>query len=228
VLKAGTEVTLLREMPVERYCQVRAPSTSEGWVYGPNIDLPSSAAGPTPELPACEDDSDDHSRQAMKTRAASTATPKVVTVGQILQWVVPTGLPSSARRSNDPIANRETVGDVYELTGFVRVVRFQADCDFHVQVASSTAQSASQVIVEIPCAHDTAQGQLMALLGLKDEQKAKSIAFPKEPPRLTFVGFAFLDQWHQTKIATKAGFSHGPATVKTLWELHPIFEVRRP
>jgi hypothetical protein len=164
----------------------------------------------------------------MKTRAASTATPQSLTVGQMLQWVVPTDLPSSARRANDPIANRETVGDVYELTGFVRVVKFQADCDFHVQVASSTAQNASQVIVEIPRVHETAQGQLMALVGLKDEQKTKSITFPKEPPRLTFIGFAFLDQWHQTKNPTKAGFNHGPPTVKTLWELHPVFEVRRP
>jgi hypothetical protein len=70
----------------------------------------------------------------------------------MLQWVVPITLPSTARRA---------------LTGYVRAVRFQADCDFHVQVASSASQNAAQVIIEIPRAHDKAQGQLMALLGFQ-------------------------------------------------------------
>jgi hypothetical protein len=69
---------------------------------------------------------------------------------------------------------------------------------------------------------------LMSLLDFNDKQKSRTIKYPKDPPRLTFVGFVFLDTWHQTKKPTKAGTGHGPDSVKTLWELHPVWEVKRP
>ena len=81
------------------------------------------------------------------------------------------------------------------------------------------------MIVEIPRSAETAQGAVDDAARVQDRQKS---ATPRVPPRLTFTGFAFLDQTHQTKKSTQAGFQHGPATVKTLWELHPVWEVRRP
>jgi hypothetical protein len=45
-------------------------------------------------------------------------------------------------------------------------VRFQADCDYHVQVASSRAATTPEVIVEIPRAFEDTQEELMKLLNL--------------------------------------------------------------
>jgi hypothetical protein len=54
----------------------------------------------------------------------------------------------------------------YALTGFVRVIKLQPDCDFHVQVAQSRAANAPQVIVEVPRRFRAVQRQLMALTGM--------------------------------------------------------------
>ena len=177
LVPAGTRVTLLRKTPVERYYKVRLPSGREGWVYGPNITIepPSGVVGPAgvtgvapvPELPDCDDEDKEHHRWEMKTREACSDTPVSLTVAQMLNWRVPIDLPKEARFSNDPIARLEEDGRVYALTGYVRHVRFQADCDYHVQVAGSAAAGASEVIVEIPRSAETAQEQLMTLLGFK-------------------------------------------------------------
>ena len=52
--------------------------------------------------------------------------------------------PDAVRTSNKPITRRERERKLYALTGFVRVVKLQADCDFDVQVAQSRAVNAPQ------------------------------------------------------------------------------------
>jgi hypothetical protein len=101
------------------------------------------------------------------------------------------------------------------------------DCEFHVEVAASREETAPRVIVEVPQEEEMAQRQLMALVGMKSGGKSRNLT-AAEAPRLTFIGYAFLDQWHQTKSATKEGHGHGPSgVVRTLWELHPVWEVRK-
>jgi hypothetical protein len=72
-----------------------------------------------------------------------------------------TNLRPDASAYYDPIElllGREKQEVVYALTGYVREVKVEADCDFHVQVAVSKAKGASEVIVEIPRTNDEAQG----------------------------------------------------------------------
>jgi len=130
------------------------------------------------------------------------------------------------RTSNKPITRRERERRLYALTGFVRVVRLQADCDFHVQVEQSRAANAPQVIVEVPHRFRAVQRELMALVGMVDGQRSKVWNDPSSAPRLRFIGFAFLDQPHQSRPPTQEGRRHGPGgVVRTLWEIHPVLKV---
>jgi len=71
--------------------------------------------------------------------------------------------PGAMRTSDKPLTKRERERKLYALTGFVRVVRLQGDCDFHVQVAQSRA-TAPQVLVEKRQQHVSAvdTGRLLA------------------------------------------------------------------
>jgi len=62
----------------------------------------------------------------------------------MLTWRVRINIPVAMRTSNKPITRRERERKLYALTGFV--VKLQADCDFHVQVAQSRAANAPQVM----------------------------------------------------------------------------------
>jgi len=45
-------------------------------------------------------------------------------------------------------------------------------------------------------------------------------------PHLRFIGFAFLDQPHQSEPPTQEGRRRGPGgVVRTLWEIHPVLKV---
>ena len=150
-------------------------------------------------------------------------------MSDMLDWRVPGDLPSSARSSDQPIAPLEQFGRVYELTGYVRAVKYQDDCDYHIEVAGSQSATAPQVIVEIPLKYADAQRDMMDLLSMNDGQKSKTWSDPNDAERIVFTGMAFLDQWHQSNPPTQEGQGHGPAgVVQTLWELHPVWEVREP
>ncbi|HAK57034.1 MAG TPA: hypothetical protein DCP38_16370 [Acidobacteria bacterium] len=230
--------------PVEEdngYYHVRTAEGEEGWVWGRNIDIQGVAPEPdptadvaeagSPTLPACEV-TENHHRWEMKTRGPPTdsPTPISMTVSGMLNWRVPDGLPSSARTSNHPIAPLEEYERVYELSAFVRHVKFQKDCDFHIELAGSQDQDAAQVIVEIPRTQAEAQRDLMRLLDMNNGQKSKTWSDPSDTERLVFVGYAFLDQTHQTNPPTQEGHGHGGkgGVVQTLWELHPVWDVREP
>jgi len=133
--------------------------------------------------------------------------------------------PGAMRTSDKPLTKRERERKLYALTGFVRVVRLQGDCDFHVQVAQSRA-TAPQVLVEVPHRFRAVQRELMALVGMADGQKSKVWKDPSTAPRMRFIGFAFLDQPHQSEPPTQEGHGHGPGgVVRTLWEIHPVLKV---
>ena len=124
------------------------------------------------------------------------------------------------------VCRRERDRKLYSLTGFVRVVKLQADCEFHVQVAQSREKNAPQVIVEVPHRFGAVQRELMALVAMRDGQKSKVWSDPSSAPHLRFIGFAFLDQPHQTEPPTQEGHRHGPGgVVRTLWEIHPVLKV---
>lgn len=212
----------------------RAASWQWAWLLAVLLfSVQSAAAQALPELPECADNDSDHHRWGMKTRPRPSDGPDEtpITVARMLTWRVPLPdqLPEDARTSDEPITRLEREGAVYALTGFVRLVKWQADCDFHVQVASSREEKAPQVIIEIPNTQSRAQRRLMSFVDMKDNQQSKRLS-GENAVRLTFVGYAFLDQTHQReKKPTQEGFGHGPAgVVRTLWELHPVWEVREP
>ena len=106
------------------------------------------------------------------------------------------------------------------------MVKLQADCDFHVQVAQSRAANAPQVIVEVPHRFRSVQRQLMMLVEMGDGQKSKIWKDPSSAPHLRLIGFAFLDQPHQSEPPTQEGRRHGPGgVVRTLWEIHLVLKV---
>jgi len=109
----------------------------------------------------------------------------------MLTWRVPINLPDAMRNSNKAITRRERDRKLYALTGFVRVVKLQADCDFHVQVAQSRAVNAPQVIVEVPHRFRSVQRELMALVAMGDGQKSKVWKDRSSAPHLRFIGFVF-------------------------------------
>ena len=245
LLKPPTVLALLSPAKDEGYYKVRAPDGQEGFVWAKNVrlDQPTTPVPPTPTptstptiapmavalptLPSCTIPDSTKSRWDMKTRPSSSAAEQSLSVNQMITGAVPMSLPSSARTSNVPIHQRETDQKVYRLTGWVRAVRLQDnDCEFHVEVASTAAEGSPRVIVEIPQKEETAARTLMSLVGMASGGQTKTLS-PAKAVKLQFVGYAFLDQWHQTNPATKTGHGHGGNEVKTLWELHPVWEVRK-
>jgi len=115
---------------------------------------------------------------------------------------------------------------IYALTGFVRVVKLQADCDFHVQVAQSRVANSPQVIVEVPHSFRAVQRELMARVATGDGHKSKAWKEPSSAPHLRFIGFAFPDRPHQSEPSTQEEDGHGPGgVVRTLWEINPVLKV---
>src|SRR5262249_36518752 len=140
---------------------------------------------------ACVAAANDHDRWAIKNQPApatlNAADEQKIDVNEMLTWRVPINIPDAMRMSNGPITRRERDRKLYALTGFVRVVKLQADCDFHVQVAQSRAANAPQVIVEVPHGFCSVQRELMALVGMGDGQKAKLWKEPSSAPHLRFI-----------------------------------------
>jgi hypothetical protein len=211
----------------------RFPSSALASILAVWLLAPGAGARDLPTLPECTDHGADHSRQGMKTREApasfTVSAGQQIHVSDMLHWRVPTGVASADRDSDNPLAPREKHAKLLALTGFVRLVKLETDCDFHIQVAESEAPDTPEVIVEIPRSLATVQRQLMALVGMTDGANSKTWK-AKPPPHLRFVGFAFLDEAHQFNpahhIETKEGTGHGPAgIVQTLWELHPVVRV---
>jgi hypothetical protein len=193
------------------------------------LSVASTASAQTPTLPTCADNGADHDRWAIKNRrgpAAMNASDETeIDVNEMVSWRVPANIPSDQRDSDQPITQREKDRKLYALVGFVRLIKLETDCDMHVQVAQSAASGSPQVIVEVPRRFTAVQRELMALTGMKSGSKSKRW-IKDAPPRLRFVGLAFLDQPHQTDPPTKEGHGHGPGgVVRTLWELHPVLKV---
>jgi hypothetical protein len=236
LVPAGTTLTLLSLDPIEEFYHVRTPEGREGWVWANNIDpsaetlsvpMSTNLPGELPQLAVCNIPDTQKSRWAQKTRDIPSPGYHEIqnTVEEMLNWVVPTNLPTSARTSDDPIG-LEKFSRVYALTGFVRVVEQESDCDFYVEVAASRDADAPRVIVKVPLKYVDTQRMVMQLVGMHDAQTTRMIS-AANAPQLTFINYAFLDQWHQTNPPTQEGALHGPkGVVQTLWELHPVWEVR--
>jgi hypothetical protein len=167
----------------------------------------------------------EHQREALKNRRAPAvvvASPPVAAVRDVVSWSVPV---TAAKRANVPVDPREL--QVYQVTAYVRLAKLSPDdCDLHVQLADSPDGDGDQVIVEIPPNQTAARAALERAIG--QHITTKPLTFDgDDAPRITVLGFAFLDLAHANKIDhwTKKGHGHGTEKVATLWELHPVFRV---
>ena len=173
------------------------------------------------------DTGEHHERWALKTRSkpASLAEAKSITLAQMLTWAVPAGHTDSEQQAIPP---REP--KLYTVTGFVRKIKLSddetnPDCDLHLELAASGDQNATRVIVEIPPTQHALQQQAAGMFNLSDsvqshtDNGAKALA-------ITVTGYAFLDLSHQCAQFPKAGCKHGGKAVQTIWEIHPVLALK--
>jgi hypothetical protein len=158
-------------------------------------------------------------------------TPAAADVSEMLAWTPRT---ITAKDKCAKRIGRER--NVFSVTAYVRRIRLhEADGDWHVEITEeeSTPVPASCVIVEIPAPeygaiYGHSRDQLAALV---DTTHLTTNGDLNAPVQVTFTGAAFFDGYHQKKTGAGSRASqHGRcnSSVRALWELHPIYEVKLP
>jgi hypothetical protein len=121
-----------------------------------------------------------------------------LSVQDLVKWSMPKG----KKLDNVPIDPSEN--EVLTMTGWVRLVKISPDdCDIHIQLGGFASQHVPQIIAEIPPS---------------DHAAAKA-------GQVTLTGWAFDDSSHWAMAHPKTGNQHGSG-VGTLWEIHPVWDVR--
>jgi hypothetical protein len=168
-------------------------------------------------------------RWAMKTRSVAHASmgTHTLTVAEVLDWDVPAGLKRAVDQVQDP---REA--KLLTVRGYVRLIkRAPEDCDIHIEIADWPGGNASRMIVEIPHRDPQLQQQILDIIG-QIPPKEGLLLKGHDAPRITVTGYGFLDLWHYSSSEANAKkravglSSHGSASVRTVWEVHPVLALR--
>jgi len=119
-----------------------------------------------------------------------------------------------------------------------RIKKHETDFDWHIELTENeddTPVKASCIIVEIPSPNEGAiYGQARSeLAGFVDTTGLGQTGDVNPPVQVTFIGAAFFDGYHQKKGVNGAppkASQHGRcnASVRALWELHPVYHVEAP
>jgi hypothetical protein len=147
----------------------------------------------------------------------------------MFDWDAPAGISKDTKNSNSIIDPREK--KAFRLTGDLWRVKFEMnDCDLHLEVTKrGGSKSDDRVIVEIPANTFAGSARTRILNKLTAMKKAhlveKNGTDFKTPVTITVTGVAFFDGTHWSIASPKIGNGHGTDTVKTLWELHPVYAV---
>ena len=168
-------------------------------------------------------------RWNVKHRAESRTRPTSVTVDDMLQWPDPDHISDeNVRKKDDPkdlLDSHES--EVRELEGDVWVLKIEDnDCDWHMELSAPGAGAkAARVIVEVPQGDGfeqvrTSVASLVAVRDIKDQ----CFKFTK-PARVRITVIGFFDGHHWSEKHPHVGWRHGSDFVKTLWELHPVWDV---
>lgn len=159
----------------------------------------------------------------MKTRqkpanfTASSA--QSLTIQDIVKWKVPTG----KILDDMPIAPHEN--DLVTVTGYVRLVKISPDdCDIHIQLGAYPGRHYPQIIAEIPPTEPQVRQALAQKLGM-NIKKSTQYFDAARAVQVTLTGMAFDDSSHWSRAHPKTGNAHGSG-VSTLWEVHPVWDVR--
>lgn len=180
---------------------------------------------------ACDEE---HVRWTEKTDAGlAEETAKRTTIGTMLKWTVPAWTSSSAYRCQDR-EGKEL--NVYSVAGWVRrIKKGEGDGDWHIELtATKSGDVKNCIIVEIPPAELDPlfeQARLDLDWYVPDDELFAS-GDVVEPIKVRFIGPAFFDNEHRGGASRrdKTDGSHGRcnASVRALWEIHPVYWVTDP
>ncbi len=172
-------------------------------------------------------------RWSMKTDTSLASRPATATtIANILtDW---TPLPLGPADRCAARTGREL--NLYVVPGWIRrSERKKADGDWHLELtAAATSPPESCILAEIPLgalgvAYRRARGQLNELLAGRHVDRNGDLDSPLE---VRISGAAFYDGQHQrtTRQHVQSAEGHGRCntSVRALWELHPVYDVRRP
>jgi len=161
--------------------------------------------------------------------AALPATPADI-AGILTSWA-----PRSVARTDmcAPRAGRED--SVFVLTGWVRRIQLhESDGDWHIELtAAASAPVTECIIVEIPAERYGAvyRAARAALAALVDTTRLSARGEAAAPVQVRFTGAAFFDGYHQLPwpgAPHPVLHGHCNASLRALWELHPIYKVEPP
>ena len=132
-----------------------------------------------------------------------------------------------------PRSGRED--SVFVLTGWVRRIQLhESDGDWHIELtAAASAPVTDCIIVEIPAERYGAvyRAARAALAALVDTTRLSVRGEAAAPVQVRFTGAAFFDGYHQLPWpGAPHPVLHGRcnASLRALWELHPIYKVEPP
>jgi hypothetical protein len=133
-----------------------------------------------------------------------------------------------------PRSGRED--SVFVLTGWVRRIQLhESDGDWHIELTEAASTPATAcVIVEIPAERYGAvyRAARAALAALVDTTRLSARGEVAPPVQVRFTGAAFFDGYHQLPWPGGAPrpvlHGHCNASLRALWELHPIYRVEAP
>ncbi len=125
---------------------------------------------------------------------------------------------------------------IYRVKGYLRLAKIEDnDCDIHMEIGESESGKEDRIIAEIPntteyCPlRDTLILQLENIFGMMPPLDKTGTLFGEDTqdiPMITVTGYAFLDASHKSTKHPQTGNKHGSTDVMTLWEIHPVFQVK--
>ena len=174
-----------------------------------------------------------HYRWTQKTDTARAAVaPQATSVVVMLASWAPPHL--GARDRCAPRADREL--ETYSLTAWVRRVdKFKDDGDWHIELTErADSPSDSCIVAEIPAPrysprYARARAALDSVISGLKVRRGGVLA---RPVRARITGAAFFDGQHRRggRRSDKIDGGHGRcnASVRALWEIHPVYRVTSP
>jgi hypothetical protein len=114
---------------------------------------------------------------------------------------------------------------LYTLKGYLYYIKFQDDCDYHIEIGPSDPDS-PRVVVELTKDYCSEQRQVFEYIKeyLKEKENVTITSYKmkrefKDGIPVTMKGLGFYDGWHKPD-------DHGrKQTYGSSWELHPVVNV---
>jgi hypothetical protein len=174
-----------------------------------------------------------HYRWDVKIDTSLAGRPAVhTTITDILtRWTPPALGPGDACA---PRAGHEL--NRYVVRGWIRrIEKKKDDGDWHIELTvAATTPAESCIVVEIPlgglgAVYRRARTQLNALLAERHLDKDGDLDTPLE---VRIAGAAFYDGQHRRTTSrhdrTDGGHGHCNTSLRSLWEIHPVYDIKTP